>query len=201
LKINGDNLMLAVLTATNYLYAMPLEADIILLEKLKHNDNFSFKQLYSKYFTSIAQYITNNNGSIADAEDIFQEAMLVLLNKIKDPNFILTASLQTYFFAIVKNLWLKKLRSFKVAQRYNAHAISQTEQAYIEPSNTVLLQEENITNWFTKITANCQRVLKAIFFFNIPMEKLMQQMGWKNKHTASNQKYKCIEQIRKESKK
>jgi hypothetical protein len=29
----------------------------------------------------------------------------------------------------------------------------------------------------------------------------MIKMGWKNKHTAANQKYKCIEQIKRESKK
>jgi hypothetical protein len=26
----------------------------------------------------------------------------------------------------------------------------------------------------------------------------MQQMGWKNKHTASNQKYKCVQMLKKE---
>jgi RNA polymerase sigma factor (sigma-70 family) len=197
----GDNLKLAVLTATNYHYAKPLEADIILLEKLKTNDNFSYTQLYNDCFASIAHYIVKNNGSMADAEDVFQEAVLVLLKKIEEPNFTLTSSLQTYFFAIAKNLWLKKLRSFKAVQKYKNHAMLQVQPSSTEVSATNFQQEEMLSNWFKKITANCQRVLKAIFFFNIPMEKLMQQMGWKNKHTASNQKYKCIEQIRKESKK
>jgi hypothetical protein len=30
------------------------------------------------------------------------------------------------------------------------------------------------------------------------MDSLMVKMGWKNKHTAANQKYKCMEQVKKE---
>jgi len=33
------------------------------------------------------------------------------------------------------------------------------------------------------------------------MESLMIQMGWKNKHTADNQKYKCVQQVKKEAEK
>jgi hypothetical protein len=32
----------------------------------------------------------------------------------------------------------------------------------------------------------------------MPLEQLMKKMGWKNKHTASNQKYKCIQMLKKQ---
>jgi len=47
-----------------------------------------------------------------------------------------------------------------------------------------------------KITRNCQNILRALFFYEEPMDKLMAKMGWKNKHTAGNQKHKCIQQIK-----
>jgi hypothetical protein len=47
-----------------------------------------------------------------------------------------------------------------------------------------------------KITRHCQNILKALFFYEVPMDNLMVKMGWKNKHTASNQKHKCIQQIK-----
>ena len=61
--------------------------------------------------------------------------------------------------------------------------------------------EEKVQRWLYRVTENCQRILKAIFFYQEPMENLIVRMGWKNKHTAANQKYKCIEQVKKEIKK
>jgi hypothetical protein len=61
-------------------------------------------------------------------------------------------------------------------------------------------KEQQLHNWLQKITRNCQRILKAIFFQQELMDSLMVKMGWKNKHTAANQKYKCIEQVKKKVK-
>lgn len=173
-------------------------SDDILLDKLRTEESASFNLLYKFYFPSIANYIQQNNGTNQDAEDIFQESIIVLLSKVRQPNFTLTSSLKTYLFSISKNLWLKKIRADKkFATESNFDDIElQNNDEYIANNN-----EEKLTTWFEKITANCQRILKALFFLNEPMDNLMIKMGWKNKHTASNQKYKCIEQIRKESKK
>jgi RNA polymerase sigma factor (sigma-70 family) len=179
---------------------MPAISDDTLIDKLKKEDSASFGLLYKLYFPTIANFIKQNSGSAQDAEDIFQETIIVLLKKVRQPEFVLTASLKTYLFAIAKNCWLKKLRNDKHA------VIVADDHILIETQDLLPEQEENAYNekvvtWFQKITAHCQRILKAIFYFNEPMDNLMIKMGWKNKHTATNQKYKCIEQIRKESKK
>jgi hypothetical protein len=58
--------------------------------------------------------------------------------------------------------------------------------------------EEKLQTWLGRITENCQQILKAIFFYQEPIESLMEKLGWKNKHTAANQQYKCIQQVKKE---
>jgi len=179
---------------------MPVLSDDILIDKLKKEESASFGLLYKLYFPTIASFIKQNSGSNQDAEDIFQETIIVLLNKVRQPEFVLTASLKTYLFSIAKNIWLKRLRDRK-------HAVIVTaDDTLLEIQDLLPQQEENadkekVVTWFQKITIHCQRILKAIFYLNEPMDKLMIKMGWKNKHTATNQKYKCIEQIRKESKK
>ncbi len=176
---------------------MPEISDDILLEKLKSEEKAAYELLYKFYFPSIAHYIRQNSGNEHDAEDIFQETIIVLLNKVRQPDFELTSSLKTYLFSISKNLWLKNIRNDKKLS-FNPD-IADIELVTDESSDDD--QEEKVMTWFEKITENCQRILKAIFFMDEPMGNLMTKMGWKNKHTAANQKYKCIEQIRKESKK
>jgi RNA polymerase sigma factor (sigma-70 family) len=177
---------------------MPEISDDILLEKLRKEEGASYRLLYKFYFPSTANYIKQNSGSDQDAEDIFQETIIILLNKVRQPEFVLTSSLKTYLFSISKNLWLKKIRNVK---RLNLNTDLATIPAqHFDDEQRENNNEEKITTWLDRITANCKRILKAIFFLGEPMDSLMTKMGWKNKHTASNQKYKCIEQIRKESK-
>jgi RNA polymerase sigma factor (sigma-70 family) len=176
-------------------------SDRTLIEQLKSEDNASFKLLYKFYFPSIASFVKQNMGNQEDAEDIFQEAVLVLLQKVRQTDFILTSSLKTYLYAIAKNLWLKRLRNSKLI------CIDHVDEnsGHIEPFSVELKPEktrdEKVISWLEKITINCQRILRALFFYKEPMESLMKKMGWKNRHTAANQQYKCIQQIKKEKQK
>jgi RNA polymerase sigma factor (sigma-70 family) len=172
--------------------------DDILLNKLQTENGISFEMLYQLYYPAIASYIKQNQGSKEDAEDIFQEAVVVLLQKVRLPGFVLTSSLKTYLYAIARNLWLKKLRADKVFlltdefQIENEYSVTQAYE--IEPE---ISRSEQVQNWVKKITQNCQDILKALFFQKIPMDIVMVKMGWKNKHTAANQQYKCIQQVKK----
>jgi RNA polymerase sigma factor (sigma-70 family) len=175
--------------------------DNTLLDNLKNEDNASFEVLYKFYFPSIDAYITQNFGSTEDAEDIFQEAIIVLLQKVRQRDFVLTSSLKTYLFAIAKNIWLKRLRDNKLIPVDNFEKYQQESETFAFELQTEPTREEKLTSWLTKITENCQRILIAIFYYKEPMGSLMQKMGWKNKHTAANQQYKCIQQAKKEKEK
>ena len=177
---------------------MPEISDADLLRQLKKEDNAAFARLYEDCFPSIARYVRRNSGNGQDAEDIFQEAVIILLNKLKQPDFFLTVSIKTYLFSISKNLWLKKLRDSRPLMVADEYYLANLP---IDDNETGYQNENKLSGWLQKITDNCQRILKAIFYFNEPMDSLMTKMGWKNKHTATNQKYKCIEQIRKAGKK
>jgi RNA polymerase sigma factor (sigma-70 family) len=173
-------------------------SDNTLLAQLKSEDNASFELLYKFYYPSIEIYITQNFGRIEDAEDIFQEAIIVLLQKVRTENFVLTSSLKTYLFAIARNLWLKRLRNNKSIFIDNFDIFQEETEHYPFETQQETTKEEKVTSWLTKITENCQRILKAIFFYKEPIGSLMQKMGWKNKHTAANQQYKCIQQVKKQ---
>jgi RNA polymerase sigma factor (sigma-70 family) len=168
--------------------------DAVLLARLKDEERASFEILYKFYFPTIASFVRTNSGRTEDAEDIFQETMAVLLHNMRQPGFTLTASLKTYVFAIARNLWLKRLRD---TRRLSFTDIAKLEAEPFEHSEEPDAREEKVGHWLAKITEHCQRVLKNIFLYQRPMEDLMKKMGWKNKHTAANQQYKCLQQMKK----
>lgn len=173
-------------------------ADSILINSLKCDSNAAFAALYKDYFPFVKTYVTRNSGNLEDAEDVFQDTMVILLQKVNHKDFTLTSSLKTYFIAIAKNQWLKRSRDNRLLPVESIEKYQPGTDAFpveIRPQKT---NEEKMNSWLSKITANCQRILKALFFYREPIEIISKRMGWKNKHTATNQKYKCIEQVRRE---
>ena len=63
-------------------------SDHNILNRLKSEEGASFELLYEFYFPSIAAYIKLNSGNYEDAEDIFQETIIVLLHKVRQPDFV-----------------------------------------------------------------------------------------------------------------
>lgn len=174
---------------------MPLISDKILIEQLRAENEYAFRLLYKFYFSSIKSHILRNTGNQQDAEDIFQEAVTVLLQQIRKSDFQLEVSLKTYLFAIAKNLWLKSLRQQK-AYKAVCQMPDLPEQSIIPEIQPMLTQEEKLMGWLLKISDNCQYMLRSLYFYQLSMESLMHKMGWKNRHTADNLKYKCLQQIR-----
>lgn len=174
-------------------------SDLSLINELQCNNKDAYEILYLRYFPVIASYIKQNRGNDEDAQDVFQEAIIVLFEKVKHPDFVLTSSLSTYLFAISKNIWLKFLRDDKFVVTDQLDETLHNTELLVHGEEDVDLFEK-VDSWLNKITKHCQQVLRALFFYNQSIERLMGIMGWKNRHTADNQKYKCIQQLKKSSK-
>jgi RNA polymerase sigma factor (sigma-70 family) len=164
---------------------------------LKNENNNAFGQLYKEYFGMVNRFITNNSGRTDDAEDIFQDTMLVLIQKLRQDNFELTASIKTYIMAISKNLWLKRLRTvYRETEFTDIH-----NNQFYEEINIAIEQErsykDKLQNYLHKITTHCQGLIHDMFFKEKSIEQIQKDYGYSTKHNAQNQKHKCIKQIRK----
>lgn len=164
---------------------------------LKEESNFAFGELYKNYFKSIHHFVLNNNGSTSDAEDIFQDTMLVLVQKLRQDDFQLSASIKTYIMAIAKHLWLNKLRtSYRETELTDLH-----DHKFFEEITLSIEHEktywDKLQFYMTKITDHCSRLMHDMFFKNKPIEQIQKEHGYSSKHNAQNQKHKCVEQIRK----
>ncbi|RYF69357.1 MAG: sigma-70 family RNA polymerase sigma factor [Cytophagaceae bacterium] len=162
------------------------------LDSLRLQDRAAYDVLYRMVMPSIVRYVQRNGGSLADAEDVFQETLMVLAEKVKEPDFRLTATLKTYLTSIAHNMWLNRLR----ARRHLLMTDLADCADLPEPPAEEPMHANVVMRWLDKATPFCRALLRAIFFDNEPMELLLVRMGWKNKHTAANQKYKCVQQVK-----
>src|SRR5438105_15862886 len=61
----------------------------------------------------VQSLVINNQGTIEDARDIFQEAMIVLYEKAKSDSIELHCQIKTYIYSVSRRLWLKRLQQLQ----------------------------------------------------------------------------------------
>ncbi|MBL7713543.1 MAG: sigma-70 family RNA polymerase sigma factor [Chitinophagaceae bacterium] len=166
------------------------------ISDLKKESTRAFGLLYNAYFDVVLRHVLHNSGTKDDAEDLFQEIMIVLVHKIRDDNFRLSASLKTYVLAIGKNLWLKSLSNKARQRRHQDPAAA----AYYSKLNAAIEQEKyyksKLQQYLYKISNHCQDFIDDVFFKGKSLDQIKEEYGYTSRLNAANQKYKCMEQIR-----
>ena len=76
-----------------------------LLEGIRAGDTATIRLLYREVLPGIKKYVVRNSGNESDAEDIFQDALMVVYEKATSGDLKLTSALSTYLFAVSKHLW------------------------------------------------------------------------------------------------
>ena len=164
---------------------------------LARRDNAAFNLLYKFYYPDIEKFVKQNSGMAADAEDVFQETIMVLLEKVPQQDFVLTSSIRTYINAVARNLWLKRLRDSRRTTRLEMdHDLEDFTLTEWEQKEEKRLNQNRLQRIFTRLTRHCVVFLTRTFLSGASREQLMVDMGYRNTHTFDNQKYKCLEQAR-----
>lgn len=161
----------------------------------KQEENEAFKAIYKAYYPVIERLVRKYGGQSQDAEDLFQEAVLVFFKNTKKNNFKLSSSVKTYIYAISKNLLLKKIRDNK------EHRFLSKEDAesLIMEEHTENSYWDTLVRIFNQVTNHCNKLLHDLFFNEKTITEVKEKYNYKTLNSARNQKYKCLEQARKKN--
>ena len=164
---------------------------------LKKRNNAAYNLLYTFYYPGIEKFVKRNSGTPEDAQDVFQETILVLLDKVPKQDFILTSSMKTYITAVSSNIWLKRLREAKRITRLALdYELEDMTPAEWERKEETMVRRNILQRVMERLTRHCVGFLVKTFLSGASRDKLIEEMGYKNSHTFDNQKYKCLEQAR-----
>ncbi len=175
-----------------------IEQDLLLLKGLAGSDKESIETIYRSNYTMIQTFVLNNNGSVDDARDIFQEAMVVLYEKSGDTTFSLNCQLKTYVYSICRRLWLKRLQqlnkfSTQVESLEETVFVEEEIEAHEKVNNDFILME----NSMNKMGEPCKSLLDAYYLQKKNMQEIAIEFGYTNADNAKTQKYKCLVRLKK----
>ncbi|MFM1858476.1 MAG: hypothetical protein RLZ05_1536 [Bacteroidota bacterium] len=169
-----------------------------LLKGLAEGDRKSIELIYKSHFNMIQTLVINNSGSIDDARDIFQEALVVLYEKVRMGSFELNCQLKTYLYSVCKRLWLKRLQQ---SSRYVAADMEVESTVSVEEDITVHEKRDADYELMNKAIGSlgepCKSLLEAYYINKMNMQDIASQFGYTNADNAKNQKYKCLMRLKK----
>jgi RNA polymerase sigma factor (sigma-70 family) len=169
----------------------------IITELKKPDIQIPVKKLYELYFEAIISQILASGGSRDDGADIFQEAILILIDKIKTGKFREESSVKTFLTGIAKNLWLHELRTrSRRNQReinYSAFADEKTDSGlYFNGSENT----DEVPKLMDKIGSPCREILTGYYYDNQSMKEMLNRFNYENEQVLRNRKSRCLKKIK-----
>lgn len=162
------------------------------LNRHNHRENNSaMDALYQSAFPSVSTYVTKNNGSVEEAHDVFQDALVVFYMKIRRGDFQPASSLNTYLYAISKNLWLKQLRRKKAIKKQAPDSV-----LYEFPEEMVLHENQvTVRKVLELIDSECRQLLLDFYFESKPVKELKVIYKLGSDAATKNKKYRCLQKL------
>lgn len=146
----------------------------------------------------VLQMVLGNNGSEADAKDVYQESIIILYNKVKAGEFELTSKLKTYIYSVCRRIWLKKLsqQSNKECELKDIHDFLPVEND-LELHELRDLQFSKMEESMLMLGEPCQTIIRDFYMQNKSMQEICDKFGYTNPDNAKTQKYKCLQRLKK----
>jgi len=147
-----------------------------------------FSKIYTESYDSVERYILSRGGSKSDAEDVFQNALMLLYARLKENDLEIKSTFNGYLFTICKNLWRRNLEKNKVTNIDIITLVNEDEDramAYVEQQQWEIYIEK-----FQELSENCQQIL-SLYFNKVSYAELVKKFNYKSEVIVRQRVYKC----------
>jgi RNA polymerase sigma factor (sigma-70 family) len=178
----------------------PAPTEQTLVEALRKGEPHAFEEVYRQYYRMVEDLVLRLNGTRNDAQDVFQEGLLVLVKKLREPGFRLTAKLSTYLYAINRNLWLKMNGKSGREVSYEPGDLGNFVFAENDPSPLTAEAEDALINTMNEklqeLEEGCRSVLMLAFYQQCSHAEIADRLGYAEAFVKVK-KFRCLEYLRK----
>jgi RNA polymerase sigma factor (sigma-70 family) len=174
-------------------------SDAGLLAAIRSEDqlNNAIYFIYQQYSQTIQSFILANSGMPADAEDIFQETVVIFIDLVKKDKFRGEASVKTFLTAIARNLWLNELKKRERSEIREKVFENNRDLTELDVSQHIVNQEvkKQFLEVLDKLGENCKKLLTLCYYENMSMKDIVHHLPYENEQVVRNKKYKCLQSL------
>jgi RNA polymerase sigma factor (sigma-70 family) len=145
-------------------------------------------------FPKIKQLVLKEGLTKEHAEEIFQNSLILFIEKVENPAFVLSSKATTYLYGLNRFLTKNEAKSHRKTVHVewtDANDFDDSTLNYDFEKEAKLTQLEFI---LTQITEKCQKIFRLFYFEKKSMTDIAKTLNYSSTNSAKTQKYKCIEQ-------
>ena len=186
-------------------------SDQELLKKIKENsDNLGY--VYKNCKSNSIRFMKKMTSKMNEyeLEDVFQDAILVLYEKITKGNFELTCSFQTYLNSVCRFQLLNTFNKSEITVDFienNEDDDDNSELSYLNITDSLDVIDNTNEPYFQAIEkallkikeagGHCYELLTLFWYHKKSMNELAETFGYSNADNTKNQKARCQKRLEK----
>jgi RNA polymerase sigma factor (sigma-70 family) len=165
----------------------------LLNDILNESGNKALTYLYDNTLSKVRKYVMKNSGLRDEADDIFQDAVIVFFQKVKENKYDPQMNLEAFVYTVARNLWIDKARRDKRMLRYENVGQFEYKSDYSDQLNVLIEKEKTsaMRKVFEMLDEKCQKILHYYLFEKKSMKEISQLMGYSSDDVAKTNHYRC----------
>ncbi len=166
----------------------------IFLKALVNGDSKIISNIYKENFTPVKKFVLQNSGDTADAEDVFQKALLQITVRYKKEAFQINTNFNGYLYTVCKNLWRRELNKSKKKVTNNEVVELVSEERDSSLAYLELKRQELFVEKLGEISENCKKIL-TLFFAKTPYAEIVESTDYGSETVVRQRVFKCKKKL------
>ncbi len=173
------------------------DIDKEIVEAIKGGKNqWVLNTLYKRTLPKIKNLIRKMNGSDEDAQDIFQESVIIFYREVKLNKLLDNTNIDGYIYTVARNLYLNKLRIVnRMVELKESDGNDFAEKPAIERHLEFKDSENDMMQLLTKLGEKCKEILKALAFEELDYQEVADKLGFASGDVVKTQKHRCKKRL------
>lgn len=141
--------------------------------------------------------LSDYGANFEDAEDLFHESLIVLLDKLKAGEHQEEFDTKNYLISIAKNIWRNQLRKMETERKYENVILSSNEIKAAEPQESLLILNERseiLQSILQRLSEQCRSIL-GLWMQDFSMRDIADEMSLSSEKIARKYKYRCHKKL------
>lgn len=155
--------------------------------------------LYETTLRKIRSYILKNNGSKAEADDIFQDAVIIFFQTVKEGKFDKNYEIDAFIYIVSRNLWVNKVKQDKRQEHFDFPDQFENKTDYVDQLGEIIEKEKSgaMKKVFDMLDEKCKNILRYYLYDKLSMKEIAIKMGYNSEDVVKTNHYRCKQYLTK----
>jgi RNA polymerase sigma factor (sigma-70 family) len=152
-------------------------SDNEIIECLRNRQSYVVHWLSDRYLPMIRLMVYQKGGSADDAHDIFQDGLIIMLEKLDSREFVLSCKFKTFLYSVCEHLWKSVLDKRQSAANYVNRYSETDENNDFEYQIDNQLYEKIFREAFETLDPISKKIL-TFYWQEIPPQEIAAKLGY-----------------------